>query len=114
LAQAECQYLATMGRGPAYLEDVKSLEAKCSPAERKLLPLGRPRDDLMAQVRGTPRESEFLAALIVYAWRIHNVRYPWLRPWILAIYSLGFLLLGIPAAATFVQVTLAGLRSWFR
>ncbi len=114
LAQAECQYLATMGLGPDYLEDVKKLEAECSTGERKLWPPGRPRDDLIKHVRGNVGEADHLAALIVYAWRVHNIRYPWLRPWILVLYSLGFLLLGIPAAVTFVQVTLVGLRSWFR
>lgn len=110
LAQSECQYLAIMGLGTTYLEDVKRLEANCSAAERELWPPNRPRDDFIAQMRGKPEEPEALAALIVYAWRVHNIRYPWLRPSILIIYSLGFVLLGIPARVTFLQVTLFGSR----
>jgi hypothetical protein len=114
LADAECDYMATMGFGSQYLADVQQLEKDCTPAERSLWPTGRPQDSSITSVRGTDNEARVLAALIVYAWRVHNIRYPWLRPWIFVIYSLGFLLLGIPAAATFVQVTLVGLRYWLR
>lgn len=110
LAQSECQHLATVGRGEKYLADVKKLEAECTAAERKLFPPDRPREELLLQSIGTPREPEFLASFIIYAWKVHNIRHPWLRPSILFIYSLGFVLLGIPAVMTFLQVTLFGFR----
>jgi hypothetical protein len=115
LADSECEYLATMDLGNQYLGDVRQLENDCTPAERLLWPAaGRPADSSITSVRGSANEPRVLAALIVYAWRVHNIRYPRLRPWILVLYSLGFLLLGIPAVVTFVQVTLAGIRSWFQ
>ncbi len=115
-AQSECQYLATMGLGEKYLRDVKQLEAKRSTTERSLTSLA-PIDHAMtclsirAGLRGRPsswlRSSFTLGGYTTYAFR-------WLRPWLLMLYGAGFLLLGIPAAVTLVQVTLAGLRSWFR
>ena len=110
LAQRECRYLAIMGLGPRYLEEVKALEAGCTLGERALWPRDRPRDDFLGQMHQRPEEPEALAALIVYAWRIHNIKHPSLRPVILIVYSLGFVFLGIPAAITFLQVTLFGLR----
>jgi hypothetical protein len=102
--------MAIMGLGPRYVEDVKRLESKCTAAEHALWPPDRPRDDFLKQMRGRREEPEALAALIVYAWRIHNIKYPRLRPLILIIYSFGFLLLGIPATVTFFQVTFFGFR----
>lgn len=113
LAQSECQYLATMGLGAKYLESVQRLEVKCDKREKKLFPTDRPRDNLIPQVQGTVREAHVLAALIVYAWRLHNIRYTRMRPTILVIFAAGFLLVGIPATATFLQVTLVGLRALF-
>lgn len=109
LAQSECQHMATMGLGPKHLEDVRALEASCNMTERSLWPPDRPRDTYIEEIRGTSREAEGLASLIVYAWRLHNIRHPWTRRGILLLYSFGFVLLGIPAAVTFVQVTLVGL-----
>lgn len=99
-----------MGRGTKYLEEVKALEAGSTAAERELWPPDRPRDDFIHQMRGRAEEPQALASLIIYAWRLHNIRYPRLRPFILFIYGLGFLLLGIPAVGTFLQVTLFALR----
>lgn len=110
LAQSECQHLAIMGLGTKYLEEVKALEASCTAAERALWPPDRPRDDFISQMRGKAEEPQALASLIVYAWRLHNIRHPRLRPLVLFIYGLGFLLLGIPAVVTFLQVTLFALR----
>jgi hypothetical protein len=110
LAHSECQYMATMGLGPKYLEQVKRLEANCGPAERAFWPRDRPRDETFKQLRGNLGETEALAALIVYAWRIHNIKHPRLRLVILIIYGVGFGLLTIPAVATFVQLTLFGAR----
>lgn len=114
LAHSECEYLATMGLGIQYLADVKQLESDRTPAERLLFPPGRPADNFINQARENHKESSAIAAFIVYAWRIHNIRHPYLRPWILGFYGAGFLLLGIPAAVTFAQVTFAGIRFWFR
>jgi len=113
LAESACRHLAIMGLGPKYLEDVRALEFECTAAERALWPPARPRDDFLAQMRGRPQEPEALAALIIYAWRIHNIRHPRLRPLILIIYGAGFGLLIVPAAVTFFQVTFFGLRYLF-
>lgn len=112
LAQSECQYMATMGLGQQYFADVKKLEGKCTAAERELWPPNRPEEALINHVRGTPKEADYLVPLIVYAWRLHNIRRPTLRPFILALYAVGFILVGFPAVVTFFQVTLAGLRSF--
>jgi hypothetical protein len=112
LANSECQHLAIMDLGPSYLEDVKKLEAGCTAAERALFPPDRPRDDFILHMRGKPEEPAALASLVVYAWRVHNIKRPALRPWLLAIYSLGLVLLAVPAGWTFLQVTLSGLRHW--
>jgi hypothetical protein len=112
LARDECQHLATMGLGERYLDDVRELERGCNEAERKLWPRSRPLDENLLGFRGTQYEPPLLASLIVYAWRIHNIKHPRLRLLVLVIYSAGFALLGIPAAWTFVQVTLFGIRQW--
>jgi hypothetical protein len=112
LAERECRHLVVTQRGPQYLEEVKKLEAQCTPAERALWPQDRPKDEWFDphHLHGRPNQHEVWAALIVYAWRVHNIRHPKLRLSILVIYTVGFLLLGIPAAMTFLQVTLFGLR----
>ena len=109
LAQNESQHLAIMGLGKTYLKDVQTLEARCSPAERALFPRDRPTDNFIAQMVGRPQEPQVLGSLIVYTWRLHNIRYPRLRPIVLLIYAFGFSLLGVPAAITFLQVTFFGL-----
>jgi hypothetical protein len=110
LAQSECRHLAIMGLGERYLADVKRLESDCTEGERALWPPDRPQDGFIAQMRNRPEEPEALASLIVYAWRIYNIKHPRVRPLILVIYGLGFVLLAVPAAVTFLQVTLFGLR----
>jgi hypothetical protein len=113
LAHSECQYMATMGLGQKYLDDVRKLEEGCTPAERALWPPDRPREDYIKQVRGNVGEATALAAVIVYAWRVHNIKRPRWRLLILALYSLGFVLLGIPALWTFLEVSRSGLHYWF-
>lgn len=113
LGQRESGHLLVMGLGPKYLDDVKRLEASCNRAERSLWPPDRPRDNLIATANSIANGREILASFIVYAWRVHNIRRPRLRLIILVIYCVGFGLLAIPAAATFVQVTTAGLRVLF-
>jgi len=111
LAQSEAEHLATMGLGPAYLQEVENLESRCTPAERSLFPSDRPRREYLLGVRGLPTERPALASLVVYAWRIHNIRRPRWRLVIFVLYSVGFVLLGVPAAWTFIQVSLFGLRA---
>ena len=101
-----------MGLGPKYLEDVKRLEASCNKAERSLWPPDRPRDNLIATANSVASGREILASFVVYAWRLHNIRHPRTRLALLALFGVGFILIGIPAVVTFLQVTLAGLRSW--
>jgi hypothetical protein len=113
LAYSECQHLTIMGTGLRYLGDVKELEENCTHVERRLWPPDRPADSLVAQIRGKQHEPEVLAALIIYAWRVHNIKRPRLRAAILLIYGSGFVLLGIPAAVTFLQVTIFAFRYLF-
>jgi hypothetical protein len=54
--------------------------------------------------------NELWGALIVYAWRVYNIKHPRLRLLLLIVYGVGFVLLFIPAAWTFVQVTRFGIR----
>jgi hypothetical protein len=110
VARNEAQHLAMMGLGHTYLNDVKMLEANCTVAERKLWPPDRPKDDFILQMRGREEEPPALASLIVYAWRVYNIKHPRLRLFIRFMYSLGFVLLAIPAIWTFVQVTHFALR----
>jgi hypothetical protein len=104
-----------MGLGPKYLEDVKDLESRCTPDERALFPPDRPRDQYILDV--VSRLPEFqrpaLASLVIYVWRLHNIRRPRWRLVIFVLYGLGFVLLGIPAIWTFVQVSLFALRTLF-
>jgi hypothetical protein len=65
LARDESQYLATMGLSPRYLDDVKTLEAQCTQAERALFPKDRPPDSFIHTSRGTPREAGALTTLLV-------------------------------------------------
>jgi hypothetical protein len=113
LAQSEAEHLTTMGLGPSYLNDVKSLESRCTSAERALFPPDRPLDQHIIGVRGTVRERPALSSLVIYAWRLHNIRHPRWRLIIFVLYGLGFVLLGIPAVWTFMQVTYFGLRHLF-
>lgn len=114
LARNEREHIHTMGVGRRYLEDVKRIEAACSPAEQALFPSDRPRENLI----GTPSPSsinqpDIIGALIVYAWRLRNIRHPRTRLALLALFGIGFILIGIPALVTFVQVNLVGLRTLF-
>lgn len=111
LGQRESGHLLVMGTGPKYLEQVKALEDNCNEAERALWPPDRPRDNLISAASQNSRGPEILASLIVYNWRLHNIRHPRLRQIILTIYCVGFALLAIPATATFLQVTIVGLRA---
>jgi hypothetical protein len=113
LGQRESGHLLAMGLGSQYLVNVKRLEARCNTAERALWPPDRPRENVVAAVNSVGNGREILASLIVYAWRVHNIRYPRLRLIILVFYCAGFGLLAVPAAVTFVQVTTAGLRILF-
>jgi hypothetical protein len=115
LAQSEAQYLLVMGTGPKYLADVEALESRCSAAERALWPPDRPRSESFSQERlfGRSDAPEIWGSLIVYAWRLHNIRHPRLRLVILVLYWLGFALLAIPAVWTFVQVSIFALRTLF-
>jgi hypothetical protein len=113
LAQRESGHLRAMSLGLKYLEEVMELEASCNQAERDLWPPDRPPPNLIQASGSHPEGQQFIGSLVVYAWRLHNIRHPRLRRIILAIYCLGFALLAVPAVVTFFQVTRVGLRSLF-
>ena len=58
VAESEADHLTTMGLGLSYLEDVKSLENRCTPWEHALFPPDRPNDQQILDVRGAARDFE--------------------------------------------------------
>jgi hypothetical protein len=108
MADSERDYQLRLGQFEQEKSLVKSLYDGLSTWERSILPFKEPRYDLQMV-----SETDFLnhiSTYLVHHWNLANVRKPALRIFLFILFSVGLLLVGIPAAFTFVQVTLVPLK----
>ena len=83
---------------------LKSLYARLSEWERALLRVSEPAE-LDSEPEQVQNQDHYLAIFLVHQWEIRDVQRPILRITILLLFSVGFILLAIPAIWTFILVS---------
>jgi hypothetical protein len=102
MADAEGDHLTRLGQYPQVREQVVRLHSSLSDRQRALLPMQRG-EIILSNV--TELNVFSISKLLVLQWMVVNIGKPAVRIAIVLLFSLGLGLLAIPAAFTFVQVT---------
>jgi hypothetical protein len=103
MADAEQEHQERLGQVSQVRDNAVRLYANLSERERAILPFNVAH--LKAILEGSP-----IPPLLVVHWTFANISRQALRIAILLLFSVGLVLIAVPAAFTFVQVTLLGAR----
>lgn len=111
MADAESQHQLNLGQFDQVRDHVKARYARLSKWERSILPFHEPRYDL--QSYGDKQFLDRVSTYLVHQWTLVNVSMPSLRVSILTLFTVGLFLLAVPAAFTFLQVTILAVKRMF-
>lgn len=107
-ADAETEYLHRLGSIKGLKDELKKVYDTAATSERPLFTL-KPLN-LTTNYLGESEQLRFISNALIHLWLISNNRRPNLRISILALFSVGLLLIAIPAVLTFLQVTVLAIK----
>jgi hypothetical protein len=105
MADAEATHIIHLGEIPVLRKKLGELAQAMSPWENGIIKLRFPSARL-ADPSITNIKPDILApSLLIQLWSLRNIKHPMLRILTVLLFGIGTLLLAIPAALTFLQVT---------
>jgi hypothetical protein len=105
MADAECRHHVNLGQQNQVQAALRALYQGRSKWEQSLGPKPPP----YLHVSGTFADG-MVSAMLVHQWTIVNLGRPALRIFVLLLFGIGLILLAVPAAITFIQVTVLPLK----
>jgi hypothetical protein len=107
MATAEREHVAHQRLAIQHREKLQALYNRMSTWENLIFPLPKLKFDQPAY---GVESSDIESTLLIQLWTLANIKRPRLRIFILVVFAIGLALLAVPAAFTFLQVTLGALK----